>query len=93
MIDSDERITPELKASIQAVLQQPESGVVYNCARRNLFMGRFMKHSGWYPDKVTRLYAREQYQYNDNLVHESLETQGATIKTLPGICCILLVVI
>ncbi|HGN0071441.1 TPA: glycosyltransferase family 2 protein [Proteus mirabilis] len=84
MIDSDERITPELKASIQAVLQQPESGVVYNCARRNLFMGRFMKHSGWYPDKVTRLYAREQYQYNDNLVHESLETQGATIKTLPG---------
>lgn len=84
MIDSDERITPELKASIQAMLQQPESGVVYNCARRNLFMGRFMKHSGWYPDKVTRLYAREQYQYNDNLVHESLETQGATIKTLPG---------
>lgn len=84
MIDSDERITPELKASIQSVLQQPESGVVYNCARRNLFMGRFMKHSGWYPDKVTRLYAREQYQYNDNLVHESLETQGATIKTLPG---------
>ena len=39
------------------------------------------KHSGWYPDKVTRLYAREQYQYNDNLSHESLETQGATIKT------------
>lgn len=75
------------------MLQQPEPGVVYNCARRNLFMGRFMKHSGWYPDKVTRLYAREQYQYNDNLVHESLETQGATIKTLPGICCILLVVI
>ncbi|MCK9783231.1 MULTISPECIES: glycosyltransferase family 2 protein [Proteus] len=85
MIDSDERVTPELKTSIQTVLQQPEEQhVVYNCARRNLFMGRFMKHSGWYPDKVTRLYAREHYQYNDNLVHESLETQGATVKTLQG---------
>ena len=93
MIDSDERITPELKASIQAVLQQPEPGVVYNCARRNLFMGRFMKHSGWYPDKVTRLYAREQYQYNDNLVHESLKPKVQPLKLYQGICCILLVVI
>lgn len=84
MIDSDERVTPELKNSILAILQQPEENVVYNCARRNLFMGRFMRHSGWYPDKVTRLYARERYQYNNNLVHESLETQGATIKTLQG---------
>lgn len=84
MIDSDERVTPELKSSILAVLQQPEENVIYNCARRNLFMGRFMKHSGWYPDKVTRLYAREHYQYNDNLVHESLETKGATVKTLQG---------
>ncbi|MBG3130128.1 glycosyltransferase family 2 protein [Proteus mirabilis] len=84
MIDSDERVTPELQTSILAVLQQPEKNVVYSCARRNLFMGRFMKHSGWYPDKVTRLYAREHYQYNDNLVHESLETQSATVKTLQG---------
>lgn len=84
MIDSDERVTPELKASIQAILQHPDDYCVYNCARRNLFMGRFMKHSGWYPDKVTRLYAREKYQYNDNLVHESLNTHGATIKTLQG---------
>ncbi|MEQ4901187.1 glycosyltransferase family 2 protein [Proteus vulgaris] len=84
MIDSDERVTVELKTSILAILQQPEENVVYNCARRNLFMGRFMKHSGWYPDKVTRLYDRKRYQYNNNLVHESLETQGATVKTLQG---------
>lgn len=84
MIDTDERITPELKVSIEAALQQTHDHCVYNCARRNLFMGRFMKYSGWYPDKVTRLYAREHYQYNDNLVHESLETKDATVKTLQG---------
>lgn len=84
MIDCDERVTPELKLSIEKTLKQSNDNVVYNCARRNLFMGRFMKHSGWYPDKVTRLYAREYYQYNDNLVHESLETRNAKVKTLQG---------
>jgi (heptosyl)LPS beta-1,4-glucosyltransferase len=33
-----------------------------------------MRHSGWYPDRVMRLYPRER-QYNANLVHESLETK------------------
>src|SRR5690606_29953814 len=65
MIDTDERITPELRQSIQNVLHAPAPGAVYSIARRNYFLGRFMRHSGWYPDRVTRLYARTDYQYND----------------------------
>ncbi|MCC8379958.1 glycosyltransferase family 2 protein [Xenorhabdus sp. PB30.3] len=84
MIDTDERVTPELRASIEQVLAAPDDNKVYACARQNLFMSRFMKHSGWYPDKVTRLYCRERYQYNDNQVHESLDTQGARVVTLKG---------
>ncbi|PHM26195.1 glycosyltransferase family 2 protein [Xenorhabdus budapestensis] len=84
MIDTDERVTSELKASIEQVLENPDDNKVYACARFNLFMHRFMKHSGWYPDKVIRLYCRERYQYNDNQVHESLDTQGARIVTLKG---------
>ncbi|WP_426578352.1 glycosyltransferase family 2 protein [Xenorhabdus stockiae] len=84
MIDTDERVTPELRASIEQVLAAPDDNKVYACARLNLFMSRFMKHSGWYPDKVTRLYCRERYQYNDNQVHESLYTQGARVVTLKG---------
>lgn len=84
MIDTDERVTPELKASIEQVLAAPDDNKVYACSRLNLFMSRFMKHSGWYPDKVTRLYCRERYQYNDNQVHESLDTQGARVVTLKG---------
>jgi (heptosyl)LPS beta-1,4-glucosyltransferase len=53
-------------------------------SRRNYFLGRFMRHSGWYPDRVMRLYPRERFQYNDNLVHESLETQGAKVIELSG---------
>lgn len=84
MIDTDERVTPELAASLKAVLADPQPGAVYSIARRNLFLGRFMRHSGWYPDRVTRLYARERYRYNDNQVHESLNAPDAKIIPLAG---------
>lgn len=38
-----------------------------------------MRHSGWYPDRVMRLYERGRFQYNDNLVHESLACDGARV--------------
>lgn len=84
MIDTDERVTPTLKNAIQAVLAAPADNAVYSINRRNLFLGRFMRHSGWYPDSVTRLYARTRYHYNDNRVHESLDAPGAAVITLKG---------
>ncbi|KOC88009.1 glycosyltransferase family 2 protein [Winslowiella iniecta] len=83
MIDADERVTDELRASIERVLDCPEPHTVYSIARRNLFLGRFMRHSGWYPDRVTRLYPRD-YHYNDNQVHESLDTREAHVVPLRG---------
>lgn len=84
MIDTDERVTPELAITLKAVLDNPQADAVYSIARRNLFLGRFMRHSGWYPDRVTRLYARSRYHYNDNQVHESLEAPGAKVIPLKG---------
>ena len=83
MLDADERVTLALRRSIEQVLCQPPSATVYSLSRSNFFLGRFMRHSGWYPDRVMRLYPRH-LSYNDNLVHESLETQGAPVVTLPG---------
>lgn len=84
MIDTDERVTPELALSLKTVLTEPQPDAVYSIARRNLFLGRFMRHSGWYPDRVTRLYSRERYQYNDNQVHESLDACGTKVIPLDG---------
>lgn len=84
MIDTDERITPELQLSLQSVLTSPQPKAVYSIARRNYFLGRFMRHSGWYPDRVMRLYERERYQYNSNLVHESLDCADANVIELHG---------
>lgn len=85
MIDADERVTPELQIAIKKVIYTPNNdNIVYSCSRRNLFLGRFMRHSGWYPDRVIRLYARQHYHYNSNLVHESLNTGSAKIIPLNG---------
>ncbi|CAI1629486.1 putative glycosyl transferase [Serratia entomophila] len=84
MIDADERVTPELRQSIEQVLAAPDDGAVYSCARRNLFLGRFMRHSGWYPDRVNRLYANQHYRYNDDLVHESLSIGNTKVVPLSG---------
>ncbi|WP_058970442.1 glycosyltransferase family 2 protein [Type-D symbiont of Plautia stali] len=83
MLDADERVTPELRRTIEHVLEQPAANTVYSLRRSNLFLGRFMRHSGWYPDRVLRLYPRA-LNYNDNLVHESLDTQGAPVVALTG---------
>ncbi|AIA69176.1 lipopolysaccharide core biosynthesis glycosyl transferase [Pectobacterium atrosepticum SCRI1043] len=85
-IDADERVTPELRQSIENLLLKPDMDdkIVYSCARKNLFLGRFMKHSGWYPDKVIRLYANQRYKYNDNSVHESLDCGDAPVLHLSG---------
>lgn len=83
MIDADERVSPELRAAIEQVLVASPSRTVYSLGRSNLFLGRFMRHSGWYPDRVVRLYPRT-FRYNDNLVHESLQSDGAPVVALPG---------
>ena len=84
MIDADERVTPALRTAIEQVLNAPSQlNTVYSLGRLNLFLGRFMRHSGWYPDRVVRLYPRA-YRYNDDWVHESLETREAQIVALPG---------
>lgn len=83
MIDADERVTPELRYSIEKVLTMPIKSIVYSFARRNLFLGRFMRYSGWYPDVVNRLYTNDHY-YNDNIVHESLNINNTTVIRLRG---------
>ena len=83
MIDADERVSPELRQSIENALKDPQESTVYSLGRSNLFLGKFMRHSGWYPDRVNRLYPAH-FRYNDDLVHESLETDGARVLPLQG---------
>lgn len=83
MLDADERITPELRSAIEQVLFAAPSDSIYAITRRNWFLGRFMRYSGWYPDRVIRLYPRHLH-FNDHWVHESLDSKNAPIHVLKG---------
>lgn len=83
MLDADERITPALRDSIQACIAQgPAIGMVN---RLSWCFGRYIRHSGWYPDRIARLYPREQAVYNSALVHEKLQYPSSLpVKRLEG---------
>jgi len=67
-VDADERISPALATEIlQAVRQGTFDG--YEMPRSSSFCGRVMRHSGWYPDYVLRLFKRGRARWTDDLVH------------------------
>ena len=77
-LDADERVTPELAAEIQSLVQN--SSVRYTgfeVARRAYFLGKWIKHCGWYPGYVTRLFRRTAGRFNESRVHERLELSGS----------------
>lgn len=74
-IDADERVTPELQAQIQAALETPGFDA-YGFPRLSSYCGQYMRHSGWYPDRVTRLFRRHAARFSDDLVHERLLASG-----------------
>jgi glycosyltransferase involved in cell wall biosynthesis len=70
-IDADERISPELAASIRRALEAPVAPV-YRMARRNRFLGRWLRHGEGYPDWSTRLFDRRSARWSDDAVHEKV---------------------
>lgn len=76
-LDADERVTPELAEEIRTVLQDSSSCDAYSVARRAYFLGRWMKHGGWYPGRVTRLFRKGTARFTDNSVHESVIVRGS----------------
>ena len=75
-LDADERVQPELANEIQLLLQTNPSQAAFNVARRAYFLGRWIKHSGWYPGRVPRLFHKQRAQFNSAAVHEGLEING-----------------
>jgi glycosyltransferase involved in cell wall biosynthesis len=80
-IDADERISPELRESIQAADTGKFS--VFRMARENYFGGRWIRQCGWYPDFNFRFYNRTVCRFSERSVHESLEHTSQT-GTLNG---------
>ena len=84
-LDADERVTPELKSSIISAVSANQPDTIYQTARLSWVFGRYIRHCGWYPDKVLRLYPTKLTRYNDALVHEKVEvSKSMKVETLKG---------
>ena len=70
-LDSDERCTPDVAQEVRAIANTPQSLDVYRVPRRNYFMGRWIKHSGWYPNfRQPQLFRNGCMSYDLKPVHE-----------------------
>lgn len=76
-LDSDERMTPELWGEIHRILDRGPEADAYFVPRKNYFLGRWIKHAGWYPDyRQPQLFQKGRFRYRDELVHESFDCDG-----------------
>jgi len=76
-LDADERITPEGGEEIRTIVRSPSQPfAAYEVARRAYFLGTWIRHCGWYPSRVTRLFRRSAGTFSRSSVHEHLEIDG-----------------
>lgn len=87
-LDADEEVSPELAAQIQQAANNPNARAValaFWIARKNYFLGRWIKHGGFYPDRKLRLFARGQAVFDEKrAVHEDAHTDKQTAVITTG---------
>jgi glycosyltransferase involved in cell wall biosynthesis len=82
-LDADEAVSPELAASIQKALAVPPPHTAYSLPRRNFFLGRWIRHGGYYPDAKLRLFPRGECAFRETPVHETVVFAG-NVEMLDG---------
>lgn len=78
-LDADEELSRELREALVKWKRQRVTCVAYACARRAEYLGRWVRHSGWYPDFKTRLYRRDAARFVGR-VHESVQAEGKVAR-------------
>jgi len=76
IVDADERVTPALASEISDLLERGPQAKNYTIRRRNLFLDRLIRHSGWSTDKVVRLVRRGAARYPKRRVHADISPDG-----------------
>ena len=75
-IDGDEALTDELIKELNEFKNSKSDFAAYKVARKAYFLDKWIKHGGWYPGYIERLFNKRKAEFNANYVHENLEFQG-----------------
>lgn len=77
-LDADEEVEPVLADEIRRAIAGSPSVQGFYLSRKNFFMGRWIRHGGFYPDRKLRLFRRGTARFEDRLVHEDASVLGTT---------------
>jgi glycosyltransferase involved in cell wall biosynthesis len=77
-LDADEEVEPTLAQEIRETLAKNPAESGFWIPRKNFFLGRWIRHGGFYPDPKLRLFRRGAGGFEDRLVHEDIHVQGTT---------------
>ena len=86
-LDADERVSDELRNSIQSLRSANESDLAdgYEIARRTYYQQRWIRGGGWYPDRQLRLFKKTKGRWKERHIHESvMMNPGARVGKLAG---------
>ncbi|HZV11912.1 MAG TPA: glycosyltransferase family 2 protein [Candidatus Kapabacteria bacterium] len=75
-LDADERVPEGLAGEIQSIVTSNESAAAFAVARRAYFLGKWIRHCGWYPGYVNRLFRKSRCRISEHKVHEQLIVDG-----------------
>lgn len=82
-LDTDEEVTAELRRAIEGLVDDAQPAA-YAVNRISSFLGVWIRHCGWHPEYVVRLFDRERAGFDEKPVHEGIRTEGP-IRRLPGL--------
>jgi len=75
ILDSDERITPQLTQEIKAAIRNPQFSY-YRLCRKNIFIDQWLKHGGWWPDQQIRLINKKYFITWPKTIHSTPQIKG-----------------
>ncbi|MHB8054456.1 MAG: glycosyltransferase family 2 protein [Candidatus Aminicenantales bacterium] len=79
-LDADERLSPELREELRALATDDPLCAGFAMSRRVFYLGRWIKHSGWYPDRRVRLFRKDRTRWEGAYVHEDLVVRGEILR-------------
>ena len=77
-LDADERATPELRAEVERVAATEPRAAGFSVRRRTRYLGRWILHGGWYPDRKVRLFDRRRARWGGTNPHDHVYAEGET---------------
>ena len=80
-LDADEPIEAALSEEIRAIVASPAAKDGYRIPRKTFFLGKWVRHGGWYPDYNLRLFRKGAGRFSERVVHEAVTVEGTVGRT------------